>query len=100
MVAEPVLVGHRGAVDTELMTAEPGTVAKAGAAGVLALGLPDGRGLALKVLDGAGVARDAAAVALARRVLGLRADGPALEALLAPPVRNSRGEEVGEVVVR
>ena len=42
----------RGAIDTELMRAEPGLVAKIGAEG-LAMGLPDGRGLALKVRDGA-----------------------------------------------
>ena len=48
----PELVGYEGAIDTELMRAEPGLVAKIGAEGVLAMGLPDGRGLALKVRDG------------------------------------------------
>ena len=53
MRAHPALVGFAGAIDTELMRAEPGVVAKIGAEGVLAVGLPDGRGLALKVRDGA-----------------------------------------------
>jgi L-asparaginase II len=95
MRAHPELVGYRGGVDTELMTAEDGVVAKIGAAGVIAIGLPDGRGLALKVLDGSAAALDAGAVTLARRVLGLRAEGEALERLAAAPVLNTRGEVVG-----
>ena len=71
MRAHPELVAYPGAIDTELMRAEPGVVAKIGAEGVLALGLPDGRGLALKVRDGAARAVAPAAVALARAVLGL-----------------------------
>jgi L-asparaginase II len=99
MRAHPELVGFRGAIDTELMAAEPGVVAKIGAAGVLALGLPDGRGLAVKVLDGSARALDAAGVALAREALDLPAATPALEALGAGAVRNTRGEAVGAVEV-
>jgi L-asparaginase II len=77
------------------MAAEPGLVAKIGAEGLIAIGLPDGRGLALKVLDGAVRALDPAAVAAARGPLGLRAGGDALDQLAAPPVYNSRGEVVG-----
>ena len=66
-----------------------GLVAKIGAEGVLALGLPDGRGLALKVRDGAARAVPPAAVALARSVLGLEAGGAGR--LVAAPIRNSRG---------
>ncbi len=99
MRAHPELVGFRGAIDTELMAAEPGVVAKIGAAGVLAVGLPDGRGLAVKVLDGSARALDAAAVALARTVLGLPAAGPALEALGPGPLLNTRGEPVGAIDV-
>jgi L-asparaginase II len=99
MRAHPELVGFRGAIDTELMAAEPGLVAKIGAAGVLAVGLPDGRGLAVKVLDGSARALDAAAVALARSALGLPAATPALEALGTGAVRNTRGEVVGAVDV-
>ncbi len=52
MRAHPELVAYDGAIDTELMRAEDGVVAKIGAEGVLAVGLADGRGLALKVRDG------------------------------------------------
>jgi L-asparaginase II len=99
MRAHPALVGFGGAVDTELMAAEPGLVAKIGAAGVIGIGLPDGRGLALKVVDGSARALDAGAVHVARRVLGLRATSPALDALAAGTERNSRGDEVGRVEV-
>ena len=95
MHAHPGLVAFPGGIDTELMVAEPGLVAKVGAEGVLALGLPDGRGAALKVLDGARRALDPAGVALAREVLGLAAAGAPLEALARPVVANSRGDEVG-----
>ena len=98
MRAHPELVAYPGAIDTELMRAEPGVVAKIGAEGVLAMGLPDGRGLALKVRDGAARAVAPAAVALARAVLGLPAD--VAPGLAAEPIRNSRGVLVGELVAR
>jgi L-asparaginase II len=70
MRRHPELVsGSRGFLDTTLMTAVPGLVAKRGAEGFFALGLADGTGLALKVRDGD---------------LGGRAVGPAtIGALLA-----------------
>ena len=71
MRAHPELVAYDGAIDTELMRAEDGLVAKIGAEGVLAVGLADGRGLALKVRDGALRAVAPAGVALARSELGL-----------------------------
>jgi len=95
MRAHPALVAFDGALDTELMRAEDGLVAKIGAEGVLGVGLPDGRGLALKVDDGAMRALDPAGVALVRDVLGISADGPALRGLGAPTLGNSRGETVG-----
>jgi L-asparaginase II len=100
MRAHPELVAFPGALDTELMRADDGLVAKIGAEGVLAAGLPDGRGLAVKVLDGAARALDPAAVALVREVLGRPASGPALDALACPTVTNSLGEVVGEGVAR
>ncbi|WP_250447991.1 asparaginase, partial [Actinotalea sp. C106] len=48
----PELVGGPGREVTRLMRAVPGLVAKDGADGVYAAGLPDGTGLALKVRDG------------------------------------------------
>jgi L-asparaginase II len=95
MRAHPQLVGYDGAIDTELMRAEDGLVAKIGAEGVLAIGLADGRGLALKVRDGAMRAIPPAAVALARAELGLDARVP--ESLVAAPIVNSRGIRVGEL---
>ena len=95
MRAHPELVAYDGAIDTELMRAERGLVAKIGAEGVLAIGLADGRGLALKVRDGAVRAVAPAGVALARSALGLEAAVP--DALAAPPIVNSRGLRVGEL---
>jgi L-asparaginase II len=88
MVAHPELVGHEyGAVDTDLMRALPGWVAKGGAEGVLCAASQDGLGLALKVEDGAGRGRRAAVAKLA----GLPEDWGRW------PVENSRGETVGEI---
>jgi len=95
MRAHPELVAYDGAIDTELMRGTDGLVAKIGAEGVLAVGLADGRGLALKVRDGAGRAVGPAGVALTREVLGL--DAPVPDALVAAPIVNSRGIRVGEM---
>ena len=89
-------MAFNGAIDTELMRTQPGLVAKIGAEGVFALGLPDGRGLALKVRDGSARAVAPAAVALARSALGLDPIVP--PELEAAPIRNSRGVVVGDVV--
>jgi L-asparaginase II len=95
MRAHPELVAFEGALDTELMRAVDGLVAKIGAEGVLAVGLPDGRGLALKVADGAMRALDCGGPGVVREVLGLRANSEALEGLSRPVMLNSRGEVVG-----
>jgi L-asparaginase II len=95
MRAHPELVAYDGAIDTELMRAEEGLVAKIGAEGVLAVGLPDGRGLALKIRDGSLRAVPPAGVALVRSELGLAAAVP--ELLVAAPIVNSRGVRVGEL---
>ena len=87
MLAHPRLIGGPTAHDTLLMEAVPGTVAKRGAEGVLCAGLADGTGIALKVEDGANRAVGVAAGAL----LGLAA-------FERQPVRNSRGDDVGEIV--
>jgi len=95
MRAHPQLVAFDGALDTELMRGHDGLVAKIGAEGVLAVGLPDGRGLALKVADGAMRALDPAGVAICREALGLLLGGDAIDGLARPVLLNSRGEEVG-----
>jgi L-asparaginase II len=95
MREHPELVAFDGALDTELMRTHEGLVAKIGAEGVLAVGTADGRGLALKVSDGAMRALDPAGVLLVRDVLELRTTSEALDGLLRPLLMNSRGEVVG-----
>ena len=87
MTAHPKLVEGPGWAATELMLALPGAVAKGGAEGLLCVGLPDGRGLALKAEDGAARATAPAAA----RILGI-------PALAETPLVNSRGEHVGTIV--
>ena len=99
MGSNPELVGYAGTIDTELMAGEDGLVAKIGAEGLLCIGLPDGRGVAMKALDGAHRPVPPAAVWLARAVLGLRANTRELAQLDAPPVLNSRGDVVGRLEV-
>ena len=78
------------------MRAHPGLVAKIGAEGVLGIGLPDGRGAALKVLDGAmRGARHRRAAACSRSGSGIDARRAAARRLRDAPVLNSRGEQVG-----
>lgn len=86
MTSYPDLVGGPTAVDTLVMRALPGAVAKRGAEGVVCAGLPDGSGVALKVEDGS----YRAAYAAAGVVLGLAE-------LAERPLRNSRGEVVGSI---
>jgi L-asparaginase II len=94
MRARPEIVGGRDAVDTDLMRALPGWIAKRGAEAAFGAASPDGLGIAVKVADG-----------------GYRAGRPALAAFLARlgydvadfglvPVRNSRDELVGELVAK
>jgi len=86
MTAHPELVGGPHSVDTLVMRALPGAVAKRGAEGLLCAGLPDGSGLALKVEDGAHRATYAAAGAVLR-----------IPELADRPVHSSRGDLVGRI---
>jgi L-asparaginase II len=92
MRAHPDLVGGPDGPDFALMEAAPGWFAKGGAEGLFCAGGPGGIGVALKTEDG-----------------DSRAHRPALAAFLAPlgvelpdfaevPLRNSRGERVGEIL--
>jgi len=87
MPAHPQLIGGDGSLDTDLMRARPGWVAKGGAEGLLCAVSPDGTGVALKCEDGNSRAL--------RPALGRFLD----EDLGSVPVESSRGEIVGEVVV-
>jgi L-asparaginase II len=86
MLAHPDLVAGPGRLDTLLMAAVPGVIAKAGAEGVHATGLPDrGVGIAIKIEDGS------------RRALG-----PAVTSTLAAfgvigePERSALARHAGE----
>jgi L-asparaginase II len=92
MRAHPDLVGGPDGPDFALMEAAPGWFAKGGAEGLFCAGGPGGIGIALKTEDG-----------------DSRAHRPALAAFLEPlgielpdfaevPLRNSRGERVGEIL--
>jgi L-asparaginase II len=93
MRAHPRLVGGAGQPDTELMRSLPGWSAKGGAEGLFCAAGPEGLGVALKTQDGAyRPLRPAIAAFLAR--LGSELDA----GFERVPVRNSRGEQVGELV--
>lgn len=66
MRAHPVMVGAAGQEDTTLMELIPGVIAKGGAEGVMALGTPDGGGVAVKIADG----NPRAAMMIALHLLG------------------------------
>lgn len=97
MSGYPEWVAGTGRDATELMLrlpkilGTPGAVAKDGAEGVYALGLPDGSSVALKIADGAARARPVAMVA-ALRALGVPTED--LADLGEPPVLG-HGEPVG-----
>ena len=98
MTAHPWLVAGTGREATGAMLAVPGLVAKDGADGVYAAGLPDGRGIAFKIADGGARPRPAVLVA-ALLLAGIdpSADRAALRAVGDTPVLG-HGEPVGQVV--
>jgi L-asparaginase II len=87
MRAHPELIRGPGSPDTRLMQLRPRWVAKGGAEGLLCAADGQGMGVALKVEDGAWRAMGPALAAFL--------EGP--EELARAPVRNSRGEAVGEI---
>ena len=110
MIAHPELVGgERKRLDTALMRAAPGAlVAKGGAEGLSSLGILAGHvpgrraamGLVVKIEDGDAARRaGSAAVCAVLHQLGvLDATGLAhLEEFASPPIRDPRGERVGQV---
>ncbi len=95
MRARPDLVGGTGRQVTLLMRETPGLVAKDGAEGVYAVGLPDGRGVAVKIADGNSRAK-AVVLAAVLRHLGAVPD-TTFRALSDAPVLG-HGAPVGSVV--
>ncbi len=98
MRAHPLLVEGPEWLDTIVMEEIPGVTSKSGAEGLGCLSLPDGRGLSVKVVDGADRAMEPAAVALLRAVLGDDAVPDRLKALGRPPLKNDAGTVVGELL--
>ncbi len=97
MTAHPELVGGTGRDVTRVMRAVPGRVAKDGADGVYAGGLPDGGAYAFKVLDGGDRPRPAL-LAAALAVAGVDGiAGDEVAALGRTPVLG-HGRPVGAVV--
>jgi L-asparaginase II len=102
MTGNPFLVGGTERFDTALMLACRGRVlCKIGAEGVHTLALVDrGIGLAVKVEDGAPRAQYPAVLALLAELGELPDPLPeSLREFAAKPVRNTRGESVGEIRV-
>ncbi|WP_308199836.1 asparaginase [Isoptericola croceus] len=99
MSAHPEMVAGTGREDTAAMRAVPGLVAKIGADGVCAAGLPGGSALAFKILDGAARPRPAVLAAALRLAGALDVPGVdvgALAVLGDVPVLGG-GRPVGEV---
>lgn len=93
MRAHPEMVGGDHRDVTAFMRAVPGLVAKDGAEGVYVAALPDGRTVAMKLVDGSSRGRQ---VALARILIGLGADPEALAGLSRIPMLGG-GVQVGWV---
>ena len=98
--AHPDLLGGCDRFDTVLLEETDGAViAKVGAEGVHSVAIPSlGLGLAVKVEDGAIRAQHVAVIVALQQLGVLPIDlPPRLSDLLLRPVRNTRGEHVGEV---
>lgn len=94
MRAHPVLVAGVDRDVTLWTEVVPGLIAKEGAAGVMAVGLDDGRAAAYKIADGSDPAR-CAVVPQALRVLGVDPDVDVLARVRVPVL--GHGREVGHV---
>jgi L-asparaginase II len=92
--ANPAYLGGTGRDVTVLVETTPGLIAKDGAESVYAVGLADGRGVAVKVADGYPRAKPVILAAVLRR---LGVDSPGLEQLERSPVLG-HGQPVGAIV--
>jgi L-asparaginase II len=98
MRAHPLLVEGPERPDTVLMESIPGLTSKCGAEGLGCISLPDGRGLAVKVVDGADRAMGPAAVAVLEAVLGSDAVPDGVRTLARPSIRSDAGHVVGDLL--
>jgi L-asparaginase II len=90
----PELIGGEPSLDTRLIRALPGWIAKGGAEGLLTLRAPDGTGIALKNEDGAQRPLGPALAVFGRLL------GHALDGFARVPVLDTNGRTVGEVSAR
>jgi L-asparaginase II len=101
MRAHPHLVRGDGDLDTELMRAVPGAVAKGGAEALGAVALTEaGLGIAVRVEDGAYRALDPVILAVLAGVLGWGAVPTALRPFAEPVLPNMVGDRVVRVRAR
>lgn len=91
--AYPEFLGGTRRDVTDLIRGLPGVIAKDGAEAFYAVGLPDGRGVAVKISDGTQRARP---VVLADALRRIGVDAEVLDRLAASPVLG-HGEPVGSV---
>jgi len=92
--AYPQWAGGTGRDVTSLIRGVPGLIAKDGAESVYAVGLADGRAVALKIADGGQRARPVVMAAALRR---LGVDAAVLDELACAPVLG-HGQQVGSIV--
>ena len=99
MATYPEMVAGEGAACTSLMRAMGGKVAvKGGAEGFYVAIIPEKRlGVALKITDGAGRAKEAAITALLVRLGVLEPGHPVVAQYLTGPMKNCGGRVVGEM---
>jgi len=99
MMAHPELISGEGKACTELMRATAGKAAiKGGAEGYYVAMLPTlGKGVALKIADGAGRASEAVMAALLVRLGVLAPDHPTAKRFLNAPITNWRGTGTGYI---
>src|SRR5580765_5621155 len=103
MSRHPCLVGGTECIGSALMAATDGrVVSKVGAEGVHCALLPErGIGVAIKVEDGAQRAQVPALLRLLQEIDGLPDPlPPRLAELMHKPVKNTRGEFVGEITMK
>jgi L-asparaginase II len=98
MRAYPVLVEGPDSLDTVVMQELSGVTSKSGAEGLACMSLPDGRGLAVKVVDGAHRALGPATVAVLQAVLPADEVTARVLALGRPPIKDNAGDLVGELL--
>ena len=91
MRAHPGLIRGPDGIDTRLMRAREGWIAKGGAEALMCAAGPSGLGVALKIEDGNARAIGPALAAFLARL------GYPVEKLERAPIENSRGELVGEI---